>query len=687
MEVDLSYLEKSIRFIKGVGPGRFASLQRLGIESVWDMLWHVPRHYFDWAAAKGLDQIRVGQVNTVKGIVKSISLTKSARGTVVVKAWLEDGNAGIVAVWFNQRYIKQVLHPGIPILVTGKVNMIRGNPELWVSQYETLNSGSPAYRVGIVPFYPSTEGLNQRVLRSIAYQVVQEYAEKYPDIIDPVARKRIGLIDIESAIRNLHFPKNVLDVEPARRRLAFEELLLWQWNVRQLKNRARGELKGRGVAHLGGDELVEQVISALPFQLTKAQRRVLAEIRDDLTRPDPMNRLLQGDVGSGKTVVAALAAAKMAGDGYQIAFMAPTEILAVQHYNSLLRLVSRVPIRVALLTGKTPYSEKRKIVEMAKRHELDILVGTHALITDTVEFARLGLVVIDEQQRFGVKQRASLVGKGKGYPDTLVMSATPIPRTLALALCGDMDVSIIDEIPPGRKRVRTFFITEAAKSKLYQFIRRQVNKGRQVYIVCPLVEESEKQDLLAATSLQQELANCVFPELRVGLLHGRMKSPEKEAVAERFRQGLIDILVTTSVIEVGIDVANATVMVVEHAERFGLAQLHQLRGRVGRGGDQSYCILVGDPKTEEARARLKLMETTNDGFEIARADLEMRGPGDFWGVRQHGLPQFRVADLGRDTHLLKTVHREIAAGLTLNEDLAKALSRLHRMENKVNYNQ
>ncbi|HOV43487.1 MAG TPA: helicase-related protein, partial [Syntrophothermus lipocalidus] len=328
-----------------------------------------------------------------------------------------------------------------------------------------------------------------------------------------------------------------------------------------------------------------------------------------------------------------------------------------------------------------------KIVEMAKRHELDILVGTHALITDTVEFARLGLVVIDEQQRFGVKQRASLVGKGKGYPDTLVMSATPIPRTLALALCGDMDVSIIDEIPPGRKRVRTVFIMEAAKSKLYQFIRRQVNKGRQVYIVCPLVEESEKQDLLAATSLQQELANCVFPELRVGLLHGRMKSPEKEAVAERFRQGLIDILVTTSVIEVGIDVANATVMVVEHAERFGLAQLHQLRGRVGRGGDQSYCILVGDPKTEEARARLKLMETTNDGFEIARADLEMRGPGDFWGVRQHGLPQFRVADLGRDTYLLETVHREIAAGLTLNEDLAKALSRLHRMENKVNYNQ
>ena len=678
MGLDISSLQKPIRFVKGVGPGRSALLQRLGIETVWDMLWHVPRDYVNWAAARGLDRVWAGKVNVVRGTVRSVSLTTTARGMTVVKAWLEDEKAGLTAVWFNQGYLKKVLRPGLSVVATGKANIIKGNLELWVSQFEIVDEGEAYTGPGMLPIYPSTEGLSQKVLRRITSQVLEEYAEKYPDILPEVARRKLGIIDIQSAIKNLHFPRDMQAAERARRRLAVEELLLWQWNLRQLKQRTRESFRGRGVAHLGGDNLARSVLASLPFELTGAQRRVVAEIFSDLARPDPMNRLLQGDVGSGKTVVAALAAAKIAGDGYQTAFMAPTEILAVQHYHSLLRLMGHLPIRLALLTGKTPAAERRKVIEMTRNGEVDILVGTHALITDSVQFARLGLVVIDEQQRFGVKQRACLVGKGMNYPDTLVMSATPIPRTLALALCGDMEVSIIDEVPPGRRGVKTVFVTERAKSRVYKFIRDQVQAGRQVYIVCPLVEESENQDLLAATSLYQELTSRVFPDLRVGLLHGKMKASEKEAVAEGFKEGSIDILVTTSVVEVGIDVANASVMVVEHAERFGLAQLHQLRGRVGRGLEQSYCILIGDPKTEEARARLKLMETTNDGFEIARADLEMRGPGDLWGVRQHGLPQFRVADLGRDTDLLELVHREMAAGLPVNEDSAQALSALHR---------
>ncbi len=682
MGADIACLEKPIRFVKGVGPGRSLLLQRLGIETVWDMLWHIPRDYFDWAAARGLDRVWADRINIVKGTVNSVTSTTTARGMKVVKAWLVDDKAGLAAVWFNQDYMKKILRPGLSVLATGKVKIVKGIPELWVTQFEILDNEEEQVRPGLMPIYPSTEGLSQKVLRRIAGQVVEEYAQSYPDVLTEAARAKLGVTDIRSAIRKIHFPQNWQDVELARRRLAMEEMLLWQWNIVRLKKRSYRNLRGKGIAHLGGDELASKVISSLPFELTGAQRRAVAEIFSDLAQPDPMNRLLQGDVGSGKTVVAALAAAKMAGDGYQTAFMAPTEILAVQHYHSLLRLMGSLPVKVALLTGKTPGSERRKIVEMTKKCEIDILVGTHALITDTVQFGRLGLVVIDEQQRFGVRQRAHLVGKGTSYPDTLVMSATPIPRTLALALCGDMDVSILDEVPPGRKQVKTVFVTERAKNKVYRFIRDQIRSGRQVYIVCPLVEESEKQDLQAATSLYRDLAARVFPDMRVGLLHGKMKGAEKEAVAERFKHGQIDILVTTSIIEVGIDVANATVMVVEHAERFGLAQLHQLRGRVGRGGEQSYCILIGDPRSEEARARLKIMETTNDGFEIARSDLEMRGPGDLWGVRQHGLPQFRVADLGRDVDLLELVHREMAAGLPVDEESAEVLSVLHRFSDE-----
>lgn len=671
----LEKLGESIQYVKGVGPRRYVHLQRLGIEKVWDMLWHAPRYYFDRTSVCSIRNLAPGQEATIKGRIKRASIEKSLRGMTILKARVEDETGIITAVWFNQAYLKKVLKPGLVIFLTGKINYVKAGLEMRVNEFEILDQTAALSAARIVPVYPATEGLSQKVLRGIAYQVLQEYAGYYPEILPTEVRQRLGLVEIGFALRNLHFPDSFENIRKARERLAFEELLLWQWAVRKIRDRNRANLPA-GKAHTGGGEVVNKVRRCLPFKLTGAQERVIKEVFADLAAERPMNRLLQGDVGSGKTVVAALAAAKMTGDGYQTAFMAPTEVLAGQHYRSLVYLMGRSGVKLALLTGKTSLRKKEQILKMVEKHEVDVLVGTHALIQDQVRFAHLGLVVIDEQQRFGVRQRALLVGKGDWYPDTLIMSATPIPRTLAMAICGDMDVSIIDELPPGRKKVRTILVTPDIKERLYRFIRQEVARGRQVYVVCPLVEESEKQDLQAATVLYDTLATQIFPDLHISLLHGRMKPEEKDLAIEAFRRGETDILVTTTVIEVGVDVPNASIMVVEHAERFGLSQLHQLRGRVGRGDSQSYCVLVGEPRTDNAIRRLKIMEKIDDGFEIAREDLRLRGPGDFWGVRQHGLPDLKVADLAKDDRLLEMVQQELDSRPEFNEKTITAVLNL-----------
>lgn len=682
--MSVARLRDSAQYVKGVGPRRYEYLKRLGLQRVWDILWYAPRHYFDRTSVEEIGRLIPGREATIRGRVQKVTLERSPRGWQIVKARLEDETGTIPVIWFNQAYLKNVLRPGQVLLLTGKVVYGRSNLELRVNEFEIVEQGHVLNAARIVPVYRATEGLSQKVLRSVVHQVLHDYAGCYPEVLAREVRERYKLEDIQVAWMNLHFPEDFTRLEKARRRLAFEELLLWQWAVQKKRAAQRATLPA-GRSHSGGDELVRMVRNSLPFELTAAQEQVVGEIFADLISDQPMSRLLQGDVGAGKTVVAVLAAAKVAGNGFQTAFMAPTEILAVQHYQALCRFMGRTPVRVGLLTGKTPPREKAEILAMVERGEIGILVGTHSLIQEQVRFARLGLVVIDEQQRFGVRQRGMLLDKGDWCPDMLVMSATPIPRTLALAYYGDLDISVIDQLPPGRRPVKTFLLKPGLEGRLHGFIRRQVEDGRQVYVVCPLVEESEKQDLQAATTLQKELATRVFPDLRIGLLHGRMKSEEKKAVAASFRKGEVDILVTTSILEVGIDVPNATVMVVQHAERFGLSQLHQLRGRVGRGDVQSYCILVGEPHTEEGWKRLKAMEKTGNGFEIAWQDLQMRGPGDFWGVRQHGLPALKVADLARDAHLLEAVRAELLTGVGYDEPKLCSIADLYTGEEKLIY--
>ena len=494
--------------------------------------------------------------------------------------------------------------------------------------------------------------------------VLPGYAPMHTEIAPSELKEDLGLLPAHKAFWGIHFPTGWEQQELSRRSLALEELFLLQLAIRR-EQRALRDPNVKGVKNIEQDDLVTRVLSGLSFSLTGAQKRVTAEIFRDMENDRPMNRLIQGDVGSGKTIVAALAMAKAVSSGYQAALMAPTEILAWQHFETL-KKVYPPGMRVEILTGSTTAKRRGEILSEAREGQVQILVGTHALIQEAVIFKKLSLVVIDEQHRFGVSQRAALGQKGY-LPDVLVMSATPIPRTLALTIYGDLDISTIDEVPPGRMPVKTLSLRETGRDKAYQFLLKQVKQGRQGYVVCPLIEESEKQDLTDATALYQRLQAGIFNQHVVGLLHGRMRPGEKDQVIEGFRKGKIDVLVSTTVIEVGVDVPNATVMVVESAERFGLSQLHQLRGRVGRGYDQAYCILLGNPRTEVGLKRLKVMERTTDGFEIASEDLRLRGPGDIWGLKQHGLPELKLTDLWRDTDLLR-ITRDAAANFAASLD-------------------
>ena len=639
-------LDVPIQYAKGVGPSREKLLRRLGIETVFDLLNYFPRDYEDRRKIIPLMYVKENEKVTTKGVVKSVEKTRKGE-LVIISALLQDGISQLLLKWFNQEFKEMEIKPliGKEVYVTGTVKrgyfgaMEVQNPEISVSDTPER---------AILPIYPLTENLTQKTLRRIIADNLLSVCN-VSDILPKELIEERKLVDVHTAYVGMHFPKSAFHFKIARKRLAYEELLLFQTAL---------YLSRQNVSQVGGipkeftGNLAQEFIRKLPFQLTSAQKRAHGEIREDMRSTNPMNRLLQGDVGSGKTLVAELAIVDNYEAGYQSAFMVPTSILAVQHFQKLFNHLTDIGIRVALLIGSTSQKEKERIKFALKNGDLDVVVGTHALIQEDVHFANLGLVIIDEQHRFGVKQREELISKGK-VVDTLIMTATPIPRTLSLTLYGDLDVSVIDEMPPGRKEIKTFTLRHTRAKEVYKFVREQViENGDQAYIVYPLIEQSEAINAKAAEDMYKTLSKEAFPDVPMGLLHGRMSDEEKNDVMSKFVRGEIKILVSTSVIEVGVDVPNATVMVIENAERFGLAQLHQLRGRVGRGEKQSYCFLIVSEAGEEAWDRLQFFASTNDGFKISEYDLRLRGPGEFFGTRQHGLPEFRVADIISDTELM-----------------------------------
>jgi ATP-dependent DNA helicase RecG len=628
-------------------------LGRLGIDTVGDLLYHVPHRYDDYSTLKPINRLEYGEEATVIGTIWETESRKTRSGGTIISSIIADASGTIEAVWFNQPYLANQLRSGRQIVLSGKVDEHLGRLTLQSPAWEPLEK-ELIHTGRLVPIYPLTRGITARWMRRLMKRVVDHWAPRLEDPLPEDLRKRAGLSDLPTAIRQIHFPDSFQDAKEARLRLSFDEFLLIQLGMLH----QRQEWQSQPGAPIPRDQaLLNTFLNSLPFQLTRAQRRSMDQILDDLAQPRPMSRLLQGDVGSGKTVVATAALLMATAAGRQSAVMAPTEILAEQHYQTISQLLANSgswdlgrPVSVVLLTGGLRRVERGKVYAALASGQADIVVGTHALIQKHVTFKNLGLAIVDEQHRFGVIQRANLRGKGDA-PHVLVMSATPIPRSLALTLYGDLEISAIDELPPGRQAIETRWLLPRERERAYSFLRSQVEKGHQAFILYPLIEESEKVDARAAVEEYERLQTSVFPDLRLGLLHGRLKAREKDQVMTAFRQQERDILVSTSVVEVGIDVPNATVMLIEGADRFGLAQLHQFRGRVGRGTHKSYCLLISDaaspddPQTKATWERLKAIETTQDGFILAEKDLELRGPGDFFGVRQSGLPALRLASL------------------------------------------
>lgn len=665
-------LDMPVQYVKGVGPALADTLARLGIRTAEDLIFYFPRDYQDRTRIKRIADLTDGEVATVTARVAGVENYIARSGMPITKVAVEDGTGSGLLVFFNQKSLKErfMRLRGREIVIHGPVQKDMWSAQFKSPEWEELSEQDSPRKV--LPIYPLTEGLFQGRLRRIIHNCLERFVHLVPECLPDGVRARRRLLGVHDALRAIHEPETMEEKEEARRRLVYEEFF-----VLQVALSRRRELIDQepGIAFTGGAEALERFSASLPFELTASQRRVITQIIADMESPRPMNRLLQGDVGSGKTVVAAAAVAVAAHCGYQAAVMAPTEILAEQHFRVFSKLLRPLGIEVALLVSGLPASERARVYAGAAEGTIPVVVGTHALVEEGLNFARLGLVVIDEQHRFGVVQRALLRAKGTN-PDVLVMTATPIPRTLALTVYGDLDVSIIDELPPGRRPVRTHWKTPAEREKVYAAVRDLVLKGRQAYVVCPLVDESEKLAAQAATELAERLQREVFAGLKVGLLHGQMRPAEKDAVMDAFRAGRIHVLVSTTVVEVGVDVPNACVMVVEDAERFGLAQLHQLRGRVGRGEHQSYCVLLGDARTPEAQARLEVMVATNDGFRIAEEDLRLRGPGEFYGTRQSGLPDFRIADIVRDITILEQARSDA-------QELVSADPLLSRAEHRV----
>ena len=662
-------LATPLQYLKGVGPRRAADLEHAGLITIDDLLSRFPIRYEDRSRFQPIATLKPGQSVSVAGRVLACGLRSTRRpGFKIFEAAIDDGTGSLRVVWLNQPFLKDVFMRGQHVVLYGAIEM-RGavSMQLTNPQYEILDDedGETIHTGRIVPVYERTGAVTPKMQRRLVYDALQKLPAELPDHLPEEIRVRLGLPSRYAALMATHFPPDDVSVDalnrfatPAQQRLIFEEAFIFQMGVAARRRAAAAEHKPAAI-HVD-DRIRESARAVLPFRLTRGQKGALKEIVDDLQKPQPMNRLLQGDVGAGKTIVALIAAVVAMENGLQAAFMAPTEILAEQHFVNISRLLQASRFRVALLTGSTGSAARREQLAQVESGAIQLVVGTHALVQGDVQFKQLGLVVIDEQHRFGVLQRATLRAKGL-HPDVLVMTATPIPRTLALTVYGDLDVSMIRELPAGRLAVRTLARPESRRAEIYEFVRGELEAGRQVYVIYPLVEESEKIDVKAATQMADHLAQEVFPAYKVGLLHGRLKADAKDRVMKAFAAGELQLLVSTTVVEVGIDVPNASVMIVEHAERFGLSQMHQLRGRVGRDRQQSHCFLLyQSPLSDDARDRLKAMTETTDGFEIAERDLLLRGPGDFFGTRQAGLPTFRMIDLVRDRELLETAQREAA---------------------------
>ena len=664
------FLSTPLQFLKGVGPRKAADLKRAGLVTVEDLLYRLPFRYEDRSRMQPIGSLRPGNKAAVLGEIKTAHLaTTRRRGFKIFHAVVGDTSGAIRCTWMNQAFLADILQPHLTVVIFGDVKLDSTGLHFMNPEYELVGAAAGADDLGsvhtgrIVPFYQKTGTVTPNMQRKLVRQALDQLPASIPDVVPADMRQRLQLVPRRAAIEESHFPPNEAVVEelnafrtPPQRRMIFEEFFLFQIGHAWRRHATSIELKPYVPAV--DDRIRASAARVLPFKLTPGQKQAVREIVEDMQLAKPMHRLLQGDVGAGKTIVALLAAIVAMENGLQVAFMAPTEILAAQHYANIAKLLAQSRFRVDLLTGSTPGLHKHTLLAHIERGTTNLIVGTHALVQEKVKFHKLGLVVIDEQHRFGVVQRAALREKGL-RPDVLLMTATPIPRTLALTDYSELDVSKISDLPPGRKPVRTWVKPESRRDEIYQAIREQLDAGRQAYVIYPLVEESEKIDLKSATEMADHLQTDIFPGYRVALLHGRMKQDAKDRVMHAFASGQVHILVSTTVVEVGVDVPNASIMVVEHAERFGLSQLHQLRGRVGRGQWESHCILLyQSPWTDDARERLKAMSSTNDGFAIAEKDLELRGPGDFFGTRQSGLPKLRTGDLVRDRDVMETAHRE-----------------------------
>ena len=677
------YLQTPLQFIKGVGPRRAAEFKRAGLLTLEDLLYRFPFRYEDRTAFTSIADARPGQDATIVGEIVTTTLHPTRRrGFKIFEMLVRDASGVAKVVFFNQPFMLNVFHPGQQVIVFGKPEPLGTHGlQFKTPQYEIIGHEADAdappedatpHMGRIVPIYQKVGSTTAKQQRTIVYTALEKLPSDLPDSLPAEIRTRRRLPGLSASLREIHFPRPGERVErlndfraAAQVRIIYQEFFLFQLGLLLRKRAAGDESKPHTIAI--DDSIRESVRKILPFRLTAGQRQAIKEIVDDMVRSTRMNRLLQGEVGSGKTIVALMAAVVAMENGAQVAFMAPTEILADQHYITIRKLLEQSRFRVASLTGSTPAKRKREINAELQSGSIHMVIGTHALVEGKVAFHNLGLVVIDEQHRFGVMQRAELRSKGLS-PDVLVMTATPIPRTLELTTYGDLDVSVIRELPPGRKPIRTTARPESRREEVYEFLRHEVEQGRQAYVIYPIIEESEKIDVKAATAMADHLANDVFPEFRVALLHGRMKQDAKDHVMQAFVRREIDLLVATTVVEVGVDVPNASVMVVEHAERFGISQLHQLRGRVGRSEHQSYCILLYQfPLSEDAGERLKALTSTTDGFVLAEKDLQLRGPGDFFGTRQSGAPLLRVGDLRRDARIMEEARQDVIDWLAKGE--------------------
>jgi len=643
--------------LASVGEKRAQAFARLGLKTIGDLLAFYPRDYRDRRSVTPIGQAPIGGLAQVRGEIISAENLRANNGLPILTCFIKDESGIMALIWFNQPFLQKKLSPGREILAYGKVEKRYGKISLTVQDYQ-LTDEENAAGPGILPIYDATAGLSQKMLRAAVAAAWQRGGKLLPEPVPEALQGKRMLVDKQEAVRAMHFPESFAELEIARRTLAYEELLTIQLAIARNIVPPAKVVRATDQQDADNEEIYADFAAALPFSPTPAQQRVIGEIYADMDRDRAMCRLVQGDVGSGKTAVAAAAIYKCCRREEQAALMAPTEILARQHYQSLLPLLTRLGLTAALLTGHTAAVERRAILSQLESGVLDCLIGTHALIQEGVNFRRLGLAVTDEQHRFGVAQRARL--RGQEDTDLLVMTATPIPRTLAMTVYADLSFSVIDQLPPGRRPVRTYAVDYGYEQRIYKFIEQELAKGRQAFIVCPLIEQSEKMDLDSAEELFRRLSAEIFPRRKLALLHGRMKQADKEAVMDGFYQGKTHILVATTVVEVGVNVPNATVMLIRDAERFGLAQLHQLRGRIGRGGEQSHCILLHNAQSEVARERMRIISQTADGFALAEADLKQRGPGEIFGQRQHGLPELKVANLFRDAELLNLAHQDAA---------------------------